>query len=251
MTTSSVLQQQSYYQTIARYAFGFLLVFYAASIFVWQHNHLNSHHYSDHNDTLLKSKEAFYRTNKQQQHSSSSRPIHHTVSHILNKPHLPIWVKEYVKFHNEQRTKYITAKRNNITSTDVKFLISRCLTNDKCGGASDRLQDMPYNMMLANRTNRVLLVRWEKPSMLEHYLIPPSHHHDADNGIIDNEYDEYGGGIDWTIQDELYDYLKSEGNWNLKGNEEDDRLKIVSTIRRDSAAPKFRKYENEIVGHKM
>jgi len=87
--------------------------------------------------------------------------------------------------------------------------------------------------------------------MLEHYLIPP-YHHDADNAdniIIDNEY--HVGGIDWTIQDELYEYLKSEGNWNLRGNEEDDRLKIVSTIRRDSAAPKFRKYENDIVGHKM
>ena len=64
---------------------------------------------------------------------------------------------------------------------DVRFLISRCLTHDKCGGASDRLQDMPHNIMLANQTNRVLLVRWEKPAKLENFLIPPE------------------GGIDWTV----------------------------------------------------
>ena len=89
-------------------------------------------------------------------------------------------------------------------------------------------------MMLANRTNRVLLVRWEKPASLEHYLIPP----------ID-------GLIDWTIQDEMYTYLKDESDWHLRGNEDDVNLQIVSTIRRDSAAPIFRAYENDIVGHKM
>jgi hypothetical protein len=86
--------------------------------------------------------------------------------------------------------------------------------------------------MLANRTNRVLLVRWEKPSKLEHYLVPPE------------------DGIDWTVQGEMYEILREE-NWNLRGKEENPKLRIVSTIRRDSAAPRFRQYENDEVGHKM
>ena len=225
-------QQQAMYQTIARYAFGFLLVFYAAAMFVWQHKHLNKLHSGDRGgaNLLSTSKEAFYRQYSQQTQSSPHRS---SVSQILNNPKLPTWVKQYAKWHKEQRAYYLDAKRNHESTSHIKFLISRWLTNDKCGGASDRLQDMPYNMMLANRTNRVLLVRWEKPASLEHYLIPP----------ID--------GIDWTIQDEMYNYLKDESDWHLRGNEDDVNLQIVSTIRRDSAAPKFRAYENDIVGHKM
>ena len=229
MVSSTQQQQQSMCQTIARYAFGFLLVFYAAAMFVWQHKHLNKLHSGDRANLLSTSKEAFYR-------QSLQRPIpsQRTVSQILNNPKLPTWVKQYAKWHKEQRTYYLDAKRNNESTSHIKFLISRCLTNDKCGGASDRLQDMPYNMMLANRTNRVLLVRWEKPASLEHYVIP-----------------QIDGPIDWTIQDEMYSYLKDESDWHLRGNEEDVKLQIVSTIRRDSAAPKFRAYENDIVGHKM
>ena len=229
MVSSTQQQQQSMCQTIARYAFGFLLVLYAAAMFVWQHKHLNKLHSGDRANLLSTSKEAFYRQSLQ-----IPIPSQRTVSQILNNPKLPTWVKQYAKWHKEQRTYYLDAKRNNESTSHIKFLISRCLTNDKCGGASDRLQDMPYNMMLANRTNRVLLVRWEKPASLEHYLIPP----------ID-------GPIDWTIQDEMNTYLKDESDWHLRGNEEDVNLQIVSTIRRDSAAPKFRAYENDIVGHKM
>lgn len=248
-----MLATQQEWQTIARHAFGFVLAFYAAAIFVWQHRHLSNHHSSSNAAILSTSKEAFYRQQTSISSNYNSTKIsssiyddtsdillgntvlsHRPVSDILNNPKLPPWVKEYATFHKEQRAKYLTAKRNNMpTPSDIKFLISRCLSSDKCGGASDRLQDMPYNMMLANKTNRVLLVRWEKPSQLEHYLIPP----------VD--------GIDWTVQDEMYEYLKNEGDWHLRGKEEDRRLQIVSTIRRDSAAPMFRAYEVNELGHKM
>ena len=69
---------------------------------------------------------------------------------------------------------------------DIKFLVSRCFRQDMCGGASDRLQDMPYNLMIANQTQRVLLLRWEKPAPLETFLVPPE------------------GGIDWTLPNEMY-----------------------------------------------
>jgi len=87
--------------------------------------------------------------------------------------------------------------------------------------------------MLANQTNRVLLVRWEKPAPLENFLVPP----------VD--------GIDWTVQGDMYDYLEAEGDWHLRRDEKNERLKIVSVVRRDVAAPMFRAYENNVVGHKI
>ena len=151
--------------------------------------------------------------------------LHRPVSQILNNSKLPEWVKNYAKFHSQQRQKYFDDMRANATS-NVRFLISRCLSKDNCGGASDRLQDMPYNIMLANQTNRVLLVRWEKPAKLENFLTVPE------------------DGINWTIPDDMFP--KGE-NWHLRGGE-DSEHKIVSRIRRDSAAPMFKQYEVENLG---
>ena len=155
--------------------------------------------------------------------------LHRPVSEILNNPKLPDWVKNYAKWHKQQRRQYFNdmSRVNNATS-DVRFLISRCLANDHCGGASDRLQDIPYNIMLANQTNRVLLVRWEKPAKLENFLVVPD------------------GGIDWTVPDDMF---PKEYNWHLRGKEDSD-YQIVSTIRRDSAAPKFKNYEKTVLGHR-
>ncbi|MGV7235835.1 MAG: hypothetical protein ACQ9ET_06185, partial [Nitrosomonadaceae bacterium] len=143
------------------------------------------------------------------------------------------------------------AKRNNNSDSvnDINFLISTCLKGVVCGGTSDRLQDMPYNVLLANQTNRVLLIRWEIPAPLENFLVPPT------------------GGIDWSITDELYDMLKAEGNWyglkhgkkshadiveDLRRNETDQRKKVVKTIRScGSAVTRFREYERDVVGHNM
>ena len=159
--------------------------------------------------------------------------LHRPVSQILNNPKLPDWVRTYAKWHAQQRKQYFTdmqSSANNNATSNVRFLISRCLSHDKCGGASDRLQEIPYSIMLANQTNRVLLVKWEKPAALENYLVVPD------------------GGIDWTIPEGMFP--KGE-NWHLRGKEDSD-LKIVSSIRRDSAAPKFRKYEvDELGGNKM
>ena len=157
--------------------------------------------------------------------SSIINELHRPVSEILSNPKLPDWVKNYVKWHKQQRRKYFDDMRVNGKS-NVRFLISRCLTADKCGGASDRLQDIPYNFMLANQTNRVLLVRWEKPAKLENFLIPPE------------------GGIDWTVPDDMF---PKDYNWHLRGKEDSGR-QIVSTIRRDSAAPTFKNYEKTVLG---
>ncbi|KAL7532460.1 hypothetical protein ACHAXR_005554 [Thalassiosira sp. AJA248-18] len=256
-TNAPIPPAQHLFQTIARWALGFALVLYAAAMFVWQHQHLNAHHSTDIATLLSTTKGAFLGSSHSSSMFSSKNNAtkqgmssdgggdgggvgntvlsHRPASLILQNPKLPDWVKQYAAWHKQQRKRYMDAKRSNSSSSadDVKFLISRCLSNDKCGGASDRLQDMPYNIMLANQTNRVLLVRWEKPAPLEKFLVPPQ------------------DGIDWTLQDELYEMLMAEDDWHLKGKETNQGLKIVSTIRRDSAAPIFRQYEKVVVGHKI
>ena len=152
---------------------------------------------------------------------------------ILQNPKLPDWVKHYVIWHRDQRARFLDAKRNNSSSADgVKFLIYRCLKFDRCGGASDRLQDLPYKMMIANQTNRVLLVIWEKPVQLETFLVPSE------------------DGIDWSMQGEMYDMLK-DLKWNKDGDEHNSKLQIVSKIRMKQAAPLFKKYETDVLGHNM
>ena len=221
------------FKTHATWVLGIALVVYSAGFVLWQHHHLTSQ-FLDISALLSTTKDAFSKKSRSiGSHNNSTVSSHRPASLILQNPNLPDWVKQYASWHKQQRKRYLEAKRENSSSADdIRFLISRCLEHDTCGGASDRLQDMPWNLMLANQTNRVLLVRWEKPSQLEDYLVPPE------------------DGIDWTVQGEMYEMLRKE-NWNLRGKENNLKLKIVSTIRRDSAAPRFRQYENDEVGHKM
>ena len=162
--------------------------------------------------------------------------LHRPVAQILNNLKLPAWVKNYVAWHKQQRQKYFDDMRANNTS-DVRFLISRCFKNDNCGGTSDRLQDMPYNLMLANQTNRVLLVRWERPTKLEHYLVPQP------------------DSINWTVPDDMFPE-DTDWDWSLVeyycdiDKEAHSDEKILSTIR-DFKVSTFREYEEKIVGHRM
>ena len=239
----------------ARSSFGIALVAYALAMAVWGHRVLRLDGAPAAAALLASTKEAFMAGGRSifspeddgaanttaavaagvENVALSHRPAHV----ILQNPRLPDWIKRYASWHAVQRKRYIDFKRGNSTETsvsDIKFLISRCLANDHCGGASDRLQDMPFNIKVANETNRVLLVRWEKPAALENFLVPPAN------------------GIDWTIDDELLGWMREDddnGNFNLKGKESDEKKRFVSTIRRDSAAPIFRQYEINEVGHKM
>eukprot|EP00984_Skeletonema_dohrnii_P032757 scaffold27412_cov94-Skeletonema_dohrnii-CCMP3373.AAC.1 len=156
--------------------------------------------------------------------------LHRPVAQILNNPKLPDWVKKYTAWHKQQRHKFFADMRANGKS-DVRFLISRCLSLENCGGASDRLQDMPYNLILANQTNRVLLVRWEIPAKLEHFLVPQP------------------DGINWTVPDDMFPEDGKGWNWNLNGKA-DSGNKIVSTIR-SFTVDKFRQYEKDVVGHRL
>ena len=86
-------------------------------------------------------------------------------------------INEYLEWHREQRSKI-----NNETWSNYKYLILRCLQQDKgtCGGASDRLVMTPYLVWRASQTRRLLFIMWEQPA-LEEFLVPPK------------------GGLDWRI----------------------------------------------------
>lgn len=100
-----------------------------------------------------------------------------------SKTIIPEWMAKYVTWHQEQRRILDDSKISNDTATNnMKFMVVRCIENQKCGGLSDRMKPLPFYLMVANLTQRVLLFHWTKPSQLENFLIP------SDNGI------------DWSIE---------------------------------------------------
>jgi hypothetical protein len=233
-------------QKFFRYAFGFALVLYTVVIVVLQKQQLyTSQNITIDDSPVIKTGEfpgqsskvpnGMHNVTVEERWSSDTNTVlsYRPASLILQNPKLPDWAKHYVAWHIEQRARFLDAKRNNSSSADgVKFLIYRCLKFDRCGGASDRLQDLPYKVMVANQTNRVLLVIWEKPVQLETFLVPPE------------------DGIDWSMQGEIGDMLKKL-QWNKGGDEHNSSMQIVSSIRMNEAAPLFRKYETDVLGHKM
>jgi len=97
-----------------------------------------------------------------------------------NSTVLPTWIKDYFDWHQQERAKL---------SHSSKFLILKCLQNDtRCGGTADRLQPLPFALMIAARTRRLLLIHWERPCQLEEFLVPPL------------------GGIDWRLPTILHNY---------------------------------------------
>lgn len=97
---------------------------------------------------------------------------------------LPKWITDYVKWHQEVRAKFPGDEL--FTNKDApKLLVRTCL--GICGGLHDRLGQLPWDIYLAMRLNRVLLMAWSRPKELEHFLLPP---------IVN---DEQTLAIDWTI----------------------------------------------------
>lgn len=94
---------------------------------------------------------------------------------------IPEWMSKYVDWHQEQRR--ILARNDNATAiNEMKFMVVRCIKNQKCGGLSDRLKPLPAYMMIADLANRVLLFHWTKPASLEEFFQPPEN------------------GLDWRIE---------------------------------------------------
>lgn len=87
---------------------------------------------------------------------------------------VPVWLKEYAEWHADQR-------KNHIADPATKFLILACERYSFCGGVADRLKNIPFYLLFAHKSGRVLLIKWEKGNDLEDFLVPPI------------------GGINWTL----------------------------------------------------
>jgi hypothetical protein len=91
-------------------------------------------------------------------------------------------MKEYFRWHQEQMA-------NNNDNITMNVLILRCFHADtKCGGTADRLEPLPFVVMLAARMQRVLWIYWERPCALQEFLVPPS------------------TGVDWRVPANVLEY---------------------------------------------
>jgi hypothetical protein len=82
---------------------------------------------------------------------------------------LPPWMEDYFEWHYQ--TRKILNEKN---CASYKYLVLRCLMrNQKCSGASDRLQSIPTAIRLASDGKRLLFIQWERPAPLEEFLLPP------------------------------------------------------------------------------
>jgi len=81
---------------------------------------------------------------------------------------LPQWMKDYFDWHREQ-----TSSINSCNVRDYRFLVLRCSQDDpQCGGLADRLKSIPFFLAAAAKTNRIFLIRWQRPTKLEEFLRP-------------------------------------------------------------------------------
>ena len=114
-----------------------------------------------------------------------------------------------MKWHNEMRTKF-PGKQIMEHPDAPKTLTRICL--GLCGGLHDRIGQLPLDLFLANQTQRILLIKWQKPQPIEEFLVPPSFFYiddDSTNGnsttssstqkqpVHDPNYK--GLYIDWTF----------------------------------------------------
>jgi len=76
---------------------------------------------------------------------------------------------------------------------DYKYMILRCSNHEPvCGGAGDRLRSIPFFIAAAARSKRIFLIRWQRPTKLEEFLVP-------------NE-------INWSLPDWMYGQFTNFSN---------------------------------------
>jgi len=108
---------------------------------------------------------------------------------LLSIASVPKWIQEYVKWHTKERK---------LGSTDTKYLtVQTYKLRGLGGGISDRLKHLPYFLLLAYKTKRVLLIKWQTEMQLEDFLVPPF------------------GGIDWRYSPELNFDERQNFHWRV------------------------------------
>ena len=81
----------------------------------------------------------------------------------------PEWIQTYAQWHSKVRQEFPGMELFQNPNAP-KLLVRVCL--GLCGGLHDRLGQLPWDLYLANQTQRVLLISWQRPRELEHFLLP-------------------------------------------------------------------------------
>ncbi|CAB9510304.1 expressed unknown protein [Seminavis robusta] len=97
---------------------------------------------------------------------------------------LPAWMQDYATWHEETRARLNETNWNLLPN---RYLVMVARRGERAGGLTDRLKPLPFFLKVAARTNRILLIYWNKPFALEHYLLPPQ------------------GGLDWRVPHYMVD----------------------------------------------
>lgn len=97
---------------------------------------------------------------------------------------LPSWIREYTIWHSQMRQQFPGMQLFTHPNAPP-VLIRACL--GLCGGLHDRVGQLPWDLYLANATQRVLLLAWQRPRALENFLVPNHPHL-----------------LDWTIPEEFH-----------------------------------------------
>ena len=89
------------------------------------------------------------------------------------------WHRKQTSMLNDTNWNSTTAIQSTIPPRPImannanKFLIIRCLNKDNhCGGLSDRIKPLLVFIAIAAHTNRILMIRWERPYPIEEFLLP-------------------------------------------------------------------------------
>ncbi len=94
---------------------------------------------------------------------------------------LPEWMKRYLRWHTYMKSQLANETIAN-GPNPIKVIVMQCLeSDDHCGGVSDRLKPLPFMLRHAYYTKRMLLIYWNRPRILEAFLLPPK------------------GGMDWRV----------------------------------------------------
>jgi len=131
-----------------------------------------------HADTLEESVEAADKLEEMAQTADDTSLKYDESGHYFSTidstkyPHtaaLPKWIQSYIQWHAKMREKY-PGKQIFLDPDAPKILIRTCL--GLCGGLHDRLGQLPWDLYLANQTQRILFIQWERPAPLQEFLMP-------------------------------------------------------------------------------
>ena len=179
----------------------------------------------------------------QSRYIQNNIPVEDKIVTIYETPpelaNFPNWIQNYVRWHQEIRQKYPGMKL--FTDPEApKLLIRTCL--GICGGLHDRLGQLPFDLFLANQTQRLLLIGWQRPRELENFLlpnvvdwsIPKEAHFGFDDIRTVRNYTELFGGYDEDHPDDEF--------WNVHF---DEALKRAN----EGAYKDIRILRHRILGH--